>query len=187
MQANVLWDLKYSDATRELVSCWYGLPRAEGAVCPKRSDFSSIQIGAFLAEVFISEWKEDGGLQIIQAGTKLDHLLGQDITGLDIFDVLPPELVEDERAYYQALRDTPCAGMITRRAKNLQGKPFVYRTMQLPLLDPYGKISCFVGTGVALSYENQIAEFGVLNDENVELLERKFFDIGAGLPKDYFA
>lgn len=182
MRVSILRDLTYSKATEELIACWYDLPRADGAVCPKRSDFSSIRIGAFLAEVFISEWKGSDDLQIIQAGTKLDRLLGRDITGINVFDILPPELVEEEREYYRILKETPCAGMITRHAKNLKGKPFVYRTMQLPLLDPRGDVHYFVGTGVALSHDTQVKEFGVLNDENVELLERKFFDIGAGAP-----
>lgn len=184
MWAEKVRDLTYSKATQELISCWYDLPRAEGAVCPKRSDFSSIRIGAFLAEVFISEWKDHDTLQIIQAGTKLDRLLGQDITGLNIFELLPPELLEEERSYYSLLRDTPCAGMITRHAKNLKNQPFVYRTMQLPMLDPRGNIQYFVGTGVALSAVTQLEEFGALNDDNIELLERKFFDIGAGVPQD---
>jgi len=183
MWAKTLEDLKYSQATQELIACWRDLPRTDASVCPKRADFSSIRIGAFLAEVFISEWQNEDVLHIIQAGTKLDRLLGKDITGRNIFEVLPPELVDDERSYYKTLRETPCAGMITRHARNLNGRPFVYRTMQLPLLDPHGEIRYFVGTGVVLTDEVLEHEFGV-STFKVELLERKYFDIGAGMPNN---
>ncbi|MFC3051328.1 PAS domain-containing protein [Kordiimonas pumila] len=184
MWAKNLNDLKYSKATQELVACWQDLPRYDGLVCPKRSDFSSIRIGAFLAEVFISEWIGDENLSIIQAGTKLDRVLGKDITGQNIFDVLPLELLAEELKYYHTLRDTPCAGMITRSALNLKGKPVIYRTMQLPLADSHGNVRYFVGTGVALSENILQQEFNITSCDHVELLERLYFDIGAGVPAE---
>ncbi|MCJ9429722.1 PAS domain-containing protein [Kordiimonas marina] len=176
--------LRHSKATQDLVRFWLNLPRPEGQVCPKRSDFSSAQINGALPEVFLSEWYSEDVLAIVQAGTVLDRLLGLDITGHNIFDILPEELKEPERIYYRALRDQPCAGLITRSANNLRGKPFVYRTIQLPLLDPFGKVHYFVGTGAALEGKQLEQEFGQTNFKSIRLLERRFFDIGAGVPGD---
>ncbi|TNE60550.1 MAG: PAS domain-containing protein [Alphaproteobacteria bacterium] len=174
--------LRHSKATQDLVAFWRRLPRPEGQVCPKRSDFSSAQINGALPEVFVSEWYSDDVLAIVQAGTVLDRLLGVDITGQNIFDILPPELKEPERVYYRALRDQPCAGVLTRSANNLIGRPFVYRTIQLPLLDPFGKVRYFVGTGAAIEGKQLEQEFGQTNFKSIRLLERRFFDIGAGVP-----
>lgn len=182
LMKNVLETLHHSKATQELVRFWLNLPRPEGQVCPKRSDFSSARINGSLPEVFLSEWYGDDALVVVQSGTILDRLIGLDMTGKNIFDMTPPELVEDERRYYQALRDHPCAGLITRSMINFADKPFIYRTIQLPLLDPFHRVRYFVGTGFLIEGKQLEAEFGNVDFKRAKLVERRFFDIGAGIP-----
>ncbi|TNE60551.1 MAG: PAS domain-containing protein [Alphaproteobacteria bacterium] len=177
-----LTDLHHSKATEHLIRFWLNLPRAEGQVCPKRSDFSSAQINGALPEVFVSEWQERDALVIVQAGTILDRLIGMDMTGRNIFDITPRTLVEDEQRYYKALRDQPCAGMITRNMVDFLNHSFVYRTLQLPLLDPFGKVRYFVGTGYSLSPAQMQAEFGRTCFKDTSLVDRRFYDIGADVP-----
>lgn len=177
-----LQSLRYSRATEKLIGFWYRLPRPEGQVCPKRSDFSSALMNGTLPEVFLSEWNGDQDLIIVQSGTILDRLIGEDITGGNVFDLTPAPLRAAERLYYEALRDTPCAGMLTRSAPNRQDKHTIYRTIQLPLLDPFGDVCYFVGTGAVLDAAQVVAENGNAGVGGMELVERHFFDIGAGLP-----
>ncbi len=179
---DALHQLRHSQATQQLVRFWLDLPRAEGKVCPKRSDFSSAEINGSIAEVFLSEWEAEDRLCVVQAGTVLDRHIGIDMTGKNIFDMTPPELVEDERRYYKALRDQPCAGLITRSMINFVNKHFVYRTIQLPLLDPFGHVRYFVGTGIVFEGAALEREFGVREFNETRLVERRFFDIGAGVP-----
>lgn len=179
---DALHQLRHSQATQQLVRFWLDLPRAEGTVCPKRSDFSSAEINGSIAEVFLSEWESEDRLCVVQAGTVLDRHIGIDMTGKNIFDMTPPELVEDERRYYKALRDQPCAGLITRSMINFASKHFVYRTIQLPLLDPFGHVRYFVGTGIVFEGAALEREFGVREFNETRLVERRFFDIGAGVP-----
>lgn len=182
LMKSVLETLHHSKATQELVRFWLNLPRPDGEVCPKRSDFSSARINGSLPEVFLSEWYGDDALVVVQSGTILDRLIGLDMTGKNIFDMTPPELVHDERRYYQALRDHPCAGLITRSMINFADKPFIYRTIQLPLLDPFHNVRYFVGTGFLIEGEAMEAEFGKADFKRAKLVERRFFDIGAGVP-----
>ncbi|MFC4347259.1 PAS domain-containing protein [Kordiimonas lipolytica] len=179
---DALEKLQHSKATQQLVQFWLNLPRPEGQVCPRRSDFSSAQINGSISEVFLSEWEDSEVLRVVQAGTVLDRHIGIDMTGTNIFDMTPEELVEDERTYYKALRDQPCAGMITRSMINFADVPFVYRTIQLPLLDPFGKVVYFVGTGVVIEGDDLVAQFGRRSFRRTRLVERHFFDIGAGTP-----
>jgi len=179
---NALQALRYSKATENLVKFWSGLPRPKGQVCPRRGDFSSALINRILSEVFLSEWRTEHDLVIIQSGTVLDRLIGEDLTGRNIFEMTPEPLRAVERNYYNVLRGMPCAGMITRSAPNRRGRHFYYRTLQLPLLDPFGDIHYFVGTGVVLDKEQLRSELGHDNFGATELVERHFFDIGAGLP-----
>jgi len=178
-----LQSLCYSLATEKLVKFWYDLPRAEGHVCPKRSDFSSALMNGTLPEVFLSEWSGDKDLIIVQSGTVLDRLIGEDLTGSNLFDMIPLPFRAAEHRYYEALRDTPCAGMLTRSAPNHQSKHTIYRTIQLPLLDPFGEVRYFVGTGAVLDEAQIIAEGGEIDVDEMQLVERHFFDIGAGLPE----
>lgn len=174
--------LRSSKATEQLIKFWSGLPCPEGQVCPKRSDFSSSQVNGTLPEVFLTEWQNADDLTIVQTGTVLDRMIGEDLTGTNVFEMTPEPLREAERDYYKALRDTPCAGMLTRSAPNRKGQHFYYRTLQLPLLDPFGNVRYFVGTGTVLE-EGQIKlEFGNALFGDTELVERHFFDIGGGLP-----
>jgi hypothetical protein len=174
--------LDYTKATQQLVTFWSRLPKAEGQVCPKHSDFSSSQVNGNLPEIFISEWQDDGGLVVVQAGTVLDRLLGTDMTGLDIFEMTAEALREPEREYYGLLRDTPCAGMLTRSAPNHSGETVLYRTLQLPLLDPYGNVRYFVGTGAVLNKDRAELEYGFMTLGEMGIVSRHFFDIGTGLP-----
>jgi hypothetical protein len=181
-----LQDLRYSVATENLVRFWSGLPRSDGHVCPKRGDFSSALINSVLPEIFLSEWRTEYDLIVIQTGTVLDRHIGEDLTGKNIFEMTPGPLRASERSYYNNLRDFPCAGMMTRSAPNRLGQHFYYRTLQLPLLDPFGRVHYFVGTGVVLKESQLVRELklapGTSNFGNTELIERHYFDIGAGLP-----
>ena len=178
--------LRYSKATEHLVKFWSGLPCPPGQLCPKRADFSSAQVNGTLPELFLSEWENDQDLIIVQTGTVLDRLIGEDLTGTNVFEMTPAPLRDAERRYYKALRDTPCAGMLTRSAPNRLDKHFFYRTVQLPLLDPFGNVRYFVGTGTVLDEQELARELGRDRFDATELVERHFFDIGAGLPHENF-
>lgn len=178
----VLTTPRFSDATNALTEYWRRLPRMDGSLCPKKSDFSIVGVITFAAEIFLSEWVSDAELRILQAGTKLDQLLGKDLTKHNIFEILPPQLLDTERTYYGNLRNKPCAGVITRQALNLKGRPFVYRTVQLPLADEEGVARYFVGAGAVLDVEQIKSEFGSVDYDSIRLLERQYLDIGAGVP-----
>jgi len=180
---STLQSLCYSKATEELVNFWTSLPCPEGQACPKRADFSSAKVNGMLPEIFLSEWDGDQDLIIVQTGTILDRLIGEDLTGSNLFEMTPAPLRGAERRYYEALRDTPCAGMLTRSAPNRLDKHFFYRTIQLPLLDPFGDVCYFVGTGTVLDEAQIVAERGKIDLDESILVERHFFDIGAGLPE----
>ena len=159
----------------------------DGSLCPKKTDFSIVGIISYAAEIFMSEWKSAEELRILQAGTKLEQLLGKDLTSYNIFEVLPEQLLSREREYYSNLKHMPCAGVITRQAVNLKGKPFVYRTVQLPLADENGDPRFFVGAGAVLGLDDIEEEFGTVNFDEIQLLERQYLDIGAGLPEQTYA
>ncbi|MCK0068057.1 PAS domain-containing protein [Kordiimonas laminariae] len=165
-----------SEATRKLVTYWQSLPQTGEFRVPERRVFQSGPVVApYLSELFIIEWKSVDEIFIRLSGTKLDRILGREVTGENLFDLLPPELCEEEKSYYQHMKDSGCAGMLTRAAQNLNNFPIVYRTVHLPLADKEGNLKYWIGTGSMLSEEQVRSEYAGIDFTTVFELGREFF------------
>lgn len=175
--------LSYSDATEALARYWHDLPRREGEFCPRRSDFRLNEIAPHLEETYMSKWGGPDELIILASGSALVKILGADITGKNIFDLVPPENAVQQKEYYRQLRTQPCAGALTRWGASLKERPFVYRTMQLPLLGDDGTVQFFVGTGVIKTSFKIGDQLSIDDKVYVEQHEQVFVDIGAGIPE----
>lgn len=174
--------LSYSEATETLARYWHDLPRRENCIAPHRSDFKLTEIGAYLEEVFISKFNGPEELIILVSGSKLLKILGDDITGKNIFKLVPKENYQQQIDYYRQLREQPCAGALTRWGASLKERPFVYRTMQLPLLGDTDEVEFFVGTGVIKTTHTTGDQLAIDHRVYVEQHAQIFVDIGAGVP-----
>lgn len=174
--------LSYSDATLALARYWYDLPRLGDDLCPRRAQFLLTAIAPHLDEVYLSKWREPGQLIVLACGSKLVDVLGEDITGKDIFTLSHLQSVPEQVSYYQQLRTLPCAGVLTRWGANMSERPFVYRTVQLPLLDENGTVNFFIGTGVIRSAKKVSDHLSSDENVSVEHQEQLYLDIGAGVP-----
>ena len=172
----------YNEATKILVDYWCSLPRPGGTLCPARSDFRMMDVSEISDQLFVDERHNADNICVVQSGSTINKLLGADLTGFNILELLPPDQFALERAYFQALAGQPCAGYITRLSTQATGRSFVYRSTHLPLLTKEGTVGFWVGTG-AIFEENtyppnaRITKFG-----QFQMLEREYFDIGAGVP-----
>lgn len=183
--SNFLQMLSYSEATQALARYWLSVPRREGEICPRRSDFRLTEIAQYLDEIYMSQWVSHESLIILASGSKLVDILGEDITGKNIYGLVPTTYSRPQMDYYNALHDQPCAGALTRWGASLKERPFVYRTMQLPLSGDTGEVQFFVGTGVIRTTVAQGDRMAAYEDRiNVEQHERIFIDIGAGVPDE---
>ena len=133
-------------------------------------------VAPYLSELFIIEWHSIDEIIIKLSGTRLDRILGREVTGENIFNLLPAELCVEEKGYYQRLKDTGCAGMLTRAAQNLNNFPIVYRTVHLPLADNDGTLKYWIGTGSMLSEEQVRHEYAGVNFNTVLDLGREFYN-----------
>lgn len=175
--------LSYSDATLALARYWYDLPREDGGLVPLRSQFQLTAIASNLDEIYLSKWNEPGELIVLACGSKLVDVLGEDITGKDIFAMSHLKSVPEQVSYYQQLRTQPCAGVLNRWGANMSERPFVYRTVQLPLASKNGSVDYFIGTGVIRSAKKVSDRLSEDTNVSVEHQEKVFLDIGAGIPK----
>ncbi len=174
--------LSYSDATIALARYWHSLPREDGKICPQRAQFQLTAIAPHLDEIYLSRWREPGELIVLACGSKLVEMLGEDITGKDIFALSHLQSVPEQVQYYDNLRSQPCAGVLNRWGANMSERPFVYRTVQLPLLNKEGEANFFIGTGVIRSAKKVSDRLSDDKNVSVEHQEQVFLDIGAGIP-----
>lgn len=177
-----LQTLSYSEATIDLARYWHDLPRHGEEVAPRRNDFRLTEIAHHLDEIYMSKWVSETELVILASGTKLIEILGDDLTGKNIYQQVPLDYAQPQRDYYNTLRSIPCAGALTRWGASLKEKPFVYRTMQLPLLGDTGKADFFVGTGAIRTSIVKGDQLTIEDKVYVEQHARVFLDIGAGVP-----
>jgi len=175
--------LGYSDATLALARYWYDLPKEDGKLVPLRSQFQLTAIASHLDEVYLSKWNEPGELIVMACGSKLVETLGEDITGKNIFAMSHLQSVPTQISYYQQLRTLPCAGVLNRWGANMSERPFVYRTVQLPLASDNGEVNFFIGTGVIRSAKKISDHLSEDTNVSVEHQEQVYLDIGAGIPE----
>jgi len=179
----LLQSLAHDDATKTLVDYWCSLPRKTGELCPSRNDFRMMDISEISDRTFLDERHGDDNICVVQTGSTITKLLGVDLTGHNILEMLPPRLFAIERAYFQALASQPCAGYITRHSSQATGRKFIYRSTHLPLLSDAGNVGFWVGTGSILEENHYPADENASKFGHLELLDREYFDIGAGVPK----
>lgn len=174
--------LSYSEATEKLARYWHDLPRRGNCIIPHRSDFKLKEIGAYLEETFISKFSKPDELIILVSGSKLIKILGNDLTGKNIFGLVPKENQQQQMDYYRQLKAHQCAGALTRWGASLKERPFVYRTCQLPLLGDTDEVEFFVGTGVMKTEHMLGDQLSKGQLVYVEQHAQVFIDVGAGVP-----
>lgn len=172
----------YSEATESLARYWHDIPRRDGFLIPHRSDFRLHEIGPYLEETYMSKFSGPEELIILASGSRLVKILGADITGRNIFEMVPRGNYEAQINYYATLKSQPCAGALTRWGASLKERPFVYRTTQLPLLGDSGEVEFFVGSGTIRTTQGIGDQLAVDETVYVDQHEQVYVDVGAGIP-----
>jgi len=183
----LLEKITHNAATKRLLEYWQELPRAEGHICPTRDNFRMMDISEFAAQVFLLQRLTSDNICMVQSGVSVNNILGADLTGHNLLELLPQPQFLLERTYFQALHKNPCAGSVTLLSPRDAGKSYIYRSIHLPLLGTDGAISFWVGTSAILEGKGACEELTKSDQSrrkvgNLHLLEREFFDIGAGIP-----
>lgn len=174
--------LHFSESATALTKLWSGLPRKTGLFCPEKSSFSPVSLRQHLKSVFILERHGENCLRVRVAGSGIREHLGREITGLNLFDLLPTEHLYSYQAYYNNLRHYPCAGHVKRPATMTGGGRHLIQTMHLPLLDKEGEVSFFIGCVHVerMPMRHEEIKHGILKERRD--LNIAYLDLGAGIP-----
>lgn len=174
----------YSGATIALINYWVEQYIELGGRIPERSEFSLKTIAPNLDQIFLSEWHSYERMEILASGSTLVSALGVDLTGKNIFEYVPAGNKKKQQDYYVKLQGQPCAGLLVRWGANMKGRPFIYRTIQLPLMDKKGTARFFIGTGLMQAVDSLNYGTQTSNIVNIDRQEHVFLDVGSGVPDD---
>lgn len=138
-------------------------------------------IKALLPHIFLLEIREPEMLEVRIAGTTLDVLSKNTLTGQNYLDVCPPH----ERAMYwetlSALHGLPCGVVITREIIFRDKQVHVMKSFILPLIEEDTGRQYAVGLlGIVGAEEiGKAPEGGVAKSS---IVDRYYVDLGHGLP-----
>lgn len=176
--------LNFSDEAKALANLWLNLPRKKGHFCPHKSSFSPVSLRQHLKSIFLFERQDEDTLMVRVAGSNIREHLGQELTGKNLFDILPTEYAYSYREYYNKLQSYPCAGLVKRPAAKSGGGRQLLKSLHLPLLDGDGIARFFVG---ALQVERLPIHFDEIRGDGImaprKALEMSHVNLGAGAPE----
>lgn len=149
---------------------------------PRQEDVQLEKLEPLLDMILFSRWNNDG-TDVIPAfvGGKLVHTFGFDTTGQSLLSFSHPKLIEESRAFLQAVRDQPCAAV---SVLSLRGNSGLSTEIEFFYLPVEGRTSngfiLEVGHPIGSSLTRDKVE-GARHATNYR--QPTFFDIGAGTPE----
>lgn len=156
---------------------WRSLP-AQGCV-PLRRDFDPMAVARQLPNISITEHAAPGIWRIRLAGTGIGRHAGRELTGTNFLDMVDPawRAIEDKRL--ELVLAHPCGSITLRRGRRGSGLTHRDRTLVLPLRDNEGRARLLVATTEIVSPDDPTVDASLTS---LQILERRYLDLGAGVP-----
>jgi len=177
-------NLKFCDEATALIDIWRAMPRESHAVCPAKSDFMPMKMRRHLRSTILYERRAKDEIIIRVVGTTLDQFIGQHLTGKNILSIIPPEHGRSFNRYYENLHKYQCGGIMERQIRSAGGSINMVKTMQLPLLNPQGEATFFVGIAIPGTLPKHFTDYRSASVHASRNIDITYVDIGAGIPED---
>lgn len=162
---------------------WKNLQEQSCALMPDRQLFRPAEIAILLPYIFMLEVKEPDILEVRIAGTALDSLSVEPMTGRNYLDVCPPHEREQYWGVMQLMIAHACGSMLTREVLFRDGQSYKMKSMKFPLLDEKGGRQFIAGL-LGMDHpphEVQRPSGGVAKST---IIDQYFIDGGYGIPAE---
>lgn len=174
----------YSAATERLIKVWRTLPKVSGELCPRKNAFAPLSLGKELKKVVLLEYIKPTEVIVRVIGTEIQDLIHLNMTGRNIFEILPPEHAIAHSNYYKSLCDYPCAGSTERPMRNRSGHAHLACTLHLPLGDDNGNVRYLLGVVEQAVLPKHFTDYRSIGITSANNLSMSYGDIGAGIPDE---
>jgi hypothetical protein len=150
---------------------------------PARSQFDPRKIKALLPNIYLLEHKSREEMIVRLMGTALDEISAVPATGLNYFDICPPEDVALYTEINEHLHALPCASLVERDITLENGKTYTLASMGYPMTDDNGVLAYSIGLMLP---SRQVQADDMDNGGVARSVLRKltFIDIGFGVPEE---
>lgn len=148
---------------------------------PQHSAIRPEVVFAILPSIFVLELKAHSDLTFRLLGTELVNLTKSDLTGKSVLDQVHHSRTEEAKIYFHALLTRPCGGFLNYSVHLGNGETRSRRLMHLPMQDSDGVVNRLIGV-VDQVGPNGFEHDGVPLTYGKDQYERRYFDIGAGIP-----
>ncbi|MFZ5834408.1 MAG: PAS domain-containing protein [Pseudomonadota bacterium] len=148
---------------------------------PSRSDIRPADILDQLPNLMILGYDGTGTLIYRLVGTSCLDKLGFDLTGTNLFDILPAHERPKAEYYFTAMRLQPCGMLAHQNMRSKYGAPFLAQLLYLPLCDRTGAITQLIASASVLERGKQESITGAT--DKMANIAVQFIDLGAGLPQ----
>lgn len=160
---------------------WKSLQAEADGPLPARSQFDPSKIAVLLPYVYLLEHKSREEMIVRLMGTALDEISAVPATGLNYFDICPPEDVALYIEINKHLHALPCASLVERDITFENGKTYALSSLGYPMTDDDGVLTYSIGLMLP---SRQVQADDMDNGGVARSILRKltFIDIGFGVP-----
>jgi hypothetical protein len=159
---------------------YYGdVLKRTGHTMPRRSDFKPNDARAFLPYLFIQEVIDPDTVIFRHVGTVIVSRTGADGTGMNFFDVVPPEVREHSWLHLRHLLDTPCGSRVVA-TEPYQDKHLVTEMVSFPFADKNGTPRFVIATSAEVSLQ-ELALRGNYTLQFGQVISFEYLDTGHGV------
>lgn len=163
-----------------LLQEYRSLQQELGVSVPPKHLLTPVRLKSGLGWYLLSECVDEERLMIRLSGTKIDDLFAKNITGLDIFDVMPKEIVPQTKKYFCGIIDQKVGGYSDRVIYDHNLTPYHMHSIALPLADDAGEVR-FIISAVLLGRRDQAAH--KIQPNKVDM-KYHYFNCGGTIPDE---
>ncbi|SDF24933.1 PAS domain-containing protein [Thalassobaculum litoreum] len=173
-------DLGLNPTLQTFADHWAALPKT--GLVPHRRDFHPERLGRALAHMVVHELISPTDIRLRIVGTVIGRAYDEEITGRNYLDMVPADRRKAAARPFFAACATPC-GMYTRmRSVAWRGLTMERVSLGFPVRDDTG-VRWFYSCSTTEPSQEPDFDFGNDGVATVtEVLDRRFLDIGAGIP-----
>jgi len=162
---------------------WISLPR--DALVPDRQAFDPAAQRRILDHFVILEIVAADRILFRLAGTAEVERYGREVTGMNYLDFVDPERRPRAAEAFLHMADRPCGMLAVIHSTTRSGQKVVNEAIGFPMRDREGR------TSLLYFQSNTVTQPGFRDprqdrlDRHVRVSQRRFIDIGAGVPDDF--
>lgn len=163
---------------------WASLNAKNKGKLPPKSAIRISGLGGVLPNIVISERMDDDTVLIRLAGTAMEEMIGDPLTGVNLLDLTPPSQRDRIARVYANLFSFPCGFHILESLRADGGKKYMLSAIALPLASDEGDARFTIAQYAIKRHgfdDNVLKSDAVIEHRQIDSFG--YIDVGSGVPE----